>query len=175
MQRSLSLSRSSKIDQAHLLIALTTVKMSYITNPIITSALIDALAPVQEVDVIRAPPHYHRFWSATRARKFARKLTGDLKRRGTYDQNIRLIASKTHPGVDVRQFIQKVNPVLWCLTVGWSRWDMQKLIMRNDLQDLWHRCAYSSCDHCRYLADKYSGFWFFNYGPIPSNPVRTCA
>ena len=180
MQRLLCLSRSSKIDQAHLTTVITTVKMSYITNPIITSALIDALAPVQEVspaplvDVIRAPPHYHRFWSATRARKFARKLTGDLKRRGTYDQNIRLIASKTHPGVDVRQFIHKVNPVLWCLTVGWSRCDVQKLIMRNDFQALWHRCAYSSCDHCRYLADKHSGFWFFNYGPIPSNPLRTC-
>ena len=174
MQRSLSLSRSSKIDQAHLpTTVITIVEMSYITNPM--DALRPVVSPAPLVDVIRAPPHYHRFWSATRARKFARKLTGDLKRRGTYDQNIRLIASKTHPGVDVRQFIHKVNPVLWCLTVGWSRWDMQKLIMRNDLQDLWHRCAYSSCDHCRYLADKHSGFWFFNYGPIPSNPVRTCA
>lgn len=172
MQRSLSLSRSSKIDQAHLTTVITTVKMSYITNPM--DALTPVVSPAPLVDVIRAPPHYHRFWSATRARKFARKLTGDLKRRGTYDQNIRLIASKTHPGVDVRQFIDKVNPVLWCLTVGWSRCDVQKLIMRNDLQALWHRCAYSSCDHCRYLADKYSGFWFFNYGPIPSNPVRTC-
>jgi hypothetical protein len=140
--------------------------MSNITNPI------DALPQVQ--DIIRAPSHYHRFWSATRARKFARKLTGDPKRRGTYDQNIRLIASKTHPGVDVRQFMNKVNPVLWCLTVGWSRWDMQKLIMRDHLADLWRHCAYSSCDHCRDLADKHFTSHFYNYGPIPSNPVRTC-
>ena len=148
--------------------------MSNITNPIDALALVQEVIPAPLVDVIRAPSHYHRFWSATRARKFARKLTGDPKRRGTYDQNIRLIASKTHPGVDVRQFINKVNPVLWCLTVGWSRWDMQKLIMRNHLADLWHRCAYSSCDHCRDLADKHFTSHFYNYGPIPSNPVRTC-
>jgi hypothetical protein len=144
--------------------------MSNITNPIDALPQVQEVIPAPLVDVIRAPSHYHRFWSATRVRKFARKLTGDPKRRGTYDQNIRLIASKTHPGVDVRQFIHKVNPVLWCLTVGWSRWDTQKLIMRNHLADLWHRCAYSSCDHCRLLANKYSGY---AYSPVPLDP-RPC-
>ena len=159
--------------------------MSYVANPITSNVLLNALvpqapppmAPLQAppvADVIRAPPHYHCFWTATRARKFARVLLNDPKHRGTFDQNIRLIASKTHPGVDVRLFIQKVNPVLWCLKVGWSRFTVQKLIVRNDLQTLWQRCAYSSCDHCRDLANKYSGFYFFTYTPIPSNPAPTC-
>jgi hypothetical protein len=169
--------------------------MSYLANSISSNILINALleqapqqAPVPQAppplaplqtpqpvaDIIRAPPHYHCFWTATRARKFARVLLNDPKHRGTFDQNIRLIASKTHPGVDVRLFIQKVNPVLWCLKVGWSRFTVQKLIVRNDLQTLWQRCAYSSCDHCRDLANKYSGFYFFTYTPIPSNPAPTC-
>ena len=153
--------------------------MSYATNPIVTNVLISALAPQPvatepKPDVIRAPPHYHCFWSATRARKFARVLLSDNKHRGTYDQNIRLIASQTHPGVDVRQFIQKVNPVLWCLKVNWSKYLVQRLIQPRDLGGLWQRCAYSSCAHCRELAHKHSGFYWLSNEPSSSNSVKTC-
>ena len=119
--------------------------------------------------VIKPPPHAHRFWSATRARLFARKLTGDPKRRGTYDQNIRVIASKTHPDVDPRIFIEKVNPVLYCLTVGWSQEDAYKLLKWQWL-NLWRRCAYSRCEHCRLLANRFSGYHFVQ---IPCS-CRTC-
>ena len=160
----------------------TTVKMSYVANPITSNVLLNALLPQapqpqpqRVADVIRAPPHYHRFWSATRARKFARKLHGNPKHRGTYDHNIRLIARQTHPGVDVRLFIQKVNPVLWCVKMGWSKWQMEKLITPQDLHALWDRCAYSSCEHCRDLARKYSGMNFYWHIPTTPNPVKTCA
>lgn len=145
----------------------TTVKMSYATNPTVTNALVSAAASVAAAlqpkpDVIRPPPHCHRFWSATRARKFARVLLKDPKHRGTYDQNIRLIASKTHPDVDVRQFIEKVNPVLWFLKVGWSKNLLPRLISEpRDLYLLWQRCAYSSCAHCRELARYHSGYAYF--------------
>jgi hypothetical protein len=120
--------------------------------------------------VIKPPRHAHRFWSATRARLFARKLTGDPKRRSTYDQNIRLIAAKTHPDVDPRDFIQKVNPVLWCLAVGWSQADAYKLLKWQWL-NLWQRCAYSRCDHCRLLANRYSGYYFAaNFPPLKPCP-----
>ena len=174
-----------KIDVPGSLVSATTVKMSYVANPITSNVLLNALVPQAPVpqaplpqpqrvaDIIRAPPHYHCFWSATRARKFARKLHGNPKHRGTYDHNIRLIAKQTHPGVDVRLFIQKVNPVLWCVKMGWSKWQMEKLIVPQDLYYLWQRCACSSCEHCRDLATKYSGMYF--YYPKNPNPVKTCA
>jgi len=159
--------------------------MSYVANPITSNVLLDALLPQAPLpqaplpqrvaDVIRAPPHHNSFWSATRARKFARQLHGNPKHRGTYDHNIRLIARQTHPGVDVRLFMRKVNPVLWCLKMGWSRPRMQKLITHRDLYDLWLRCAYSSCEHCRELASKHSGMYFYFKYPTTPNPVQTCA
>ena len=153
--------------------------MSYATNPIVTNVLISAATSAACVtepkpDVIRPPPHCHRFWSATRARKFARLLLNDPKHRGTYDQNIRLVASKTHPGVDVRKFIEKVNPVLWCLKLGWSHNLVRCLIVRRDLDLLWQRCAYSSCAHCRDLANKHSGYLYYNSHLTPTAPVKTC-
>jgi len=174
-----------KIDVPGCLVSAITVKMSYVANPISSNMLLNALLPQAQqpqapmpqrvADVIRAPPHYHSFWSATRARKFARKLHGNPKHRGTYDHNIRLIARQTHPGVDVRLFIQKVNPVLWCVKMGWSKWQMEKLITPRDLHALWDRCAFSSCEHCRDLARKYSGMNFYWHIPATPNPVKTCA
>jgi hypothetical protein len=74
----------------------------------------------------------------------------------------------------VRLFIEKVNPVLWCLKMGWSKWQMEKLITPQDLHALWQRCAYSSCAHCRDLADKYSGYTYYYSHLTPSPPVKTC-
>lgn len=157
----------------------TTVKMSYATNPTVTNALVSAAASVAAAlepkpDVIRPPPHCHRFWSATRARKFARLLLNDPKHRGTYDQNIRLVASKTHPDVDVRQFIEKVNPVLWCLKLGWSHNLVRCLIVRRDLDLLWQRVAYSSCAHCRDLADKHFFGYNFYGNNTSADTTKTC-
>ena len=166
-----------KIDMVDGITAITTVKMSYVTNPIVTNALVTALAPIvtePKPDIIRAPPHYHRFWSATRARKFAQVLLKNPKHRGNYDQNIRLIAQQTHPTVDVRQFIQKVNPVLWCLKVNWSKYLVQRLIQPRDLGGLWQSCAYSSCAHCRELAHKHSGYMYFRMETTSANPTQTC-
>ena len=126
--------------------------------------------PSPPEEKIRAPVHYHLYWPATRTRLFARILTGDPKRRKTYDENIRLLndayanvtGNKVHPHL----FIQKVNPVLFALAVGISNQEVCTIIRPQHRMRLWQQCAYSSCAHCRQLAYKHSGCYF---GPVDTS------
>jgi len=108
---------------------------------------------------IRSPLHCHIFWSATRARHFARILTGDPKRRGTYDENIRLLnaaySKKVGTEAHVRLFIQKVNPILFARAMGWDMRLVFKLIGRHPWNTLYNMIVNSKCEHCRAAAPPY--------------------
>jgi hypothetical protein len=101
---------------------------------------------------IRPPLHCHLFWSATRTRHFARRITGDLKRRSTYDENIRILTATynklTNQNVSPRQFMQSVNPLLFGHMIGLSLYEMKKLI-GSDWHTLYRMIANSKCEHCR--------------------------
>lgn len=105
-------------------------------------------------DLIKPPAHYHIFWSATRARTFARIVTLDPKRRSTYDQNIRLLAAEynmlTGTEANPRQFIQKVNPLLFAHLLGWPPHFTQRTLGR-EWNTLYTMVIYSKCEHCRKL------------------------
>ena len=100
---------------------------------------------------IRPPKHYHIYWPALRARAFARVLTGNPMWRGTYDQNIRLIAERHLPGCNPREFIQKVNPFLFAKQIGLSDSESRR-ILHHSYNYLFAHAAYSRCEHCRALA-----------------------
>jgi hypothetical protein len=108
---------------------------------------------------IRPPPHSHVFWNATRARNFARAVSGNPARRGTYDENIRLLdivyaAALGRPDdIDPQTFIKKVNPLAFAYTVGLSRTQTKKLLA-GAYYILWQRIAASKCACCRELAQK---------------------
>ena len=105
---------------------------------------------------ILPPRHCHIYWSATRARHFARVLLNDPKRRGTYDQNIRLLNSvygeilgrPANTDKDVRLFIQRVNPLALALA---CRLEKRLIIslLRGDFQKLLNRFTHSKCSCCR--------------------------
>uniref|UniRef100_A0A6C0BAX2 Uncharacterized protein n=1 Tax=viral metagenome TaxID=1070528 RepID=A0A6C0BAX2_9ZZZZ len=103
---------------------------------------------------IRSPLHCHLFWSATRTRHFARILTGDPKRRSTYDKNIRLLTATynklTKQNVSPRQFMQSINPLLFGHMIGLSLYDMRRLI-GSPWHTLYRMIANSKCEHCRQL------------------------
>ena len=103
------------------------------------------------VKPIRPPKHYHIYWPALRARAFARILTGIPMWRGTYDQNIRMIAERHLAGCNPREFIQTVNPFLFAKQIGLSELDARRLLGRS-YHELWTQAAYSRCEHCRALA-----------------------
>jgi argininosuccinate synthase len=107
-------------------------------------------------DIIKPPPHYHIFWSATRARQFARILSGDPKRRSTYDQNIRLLNAAysriMETEADPRAFIKKVNPVLFAHALGMSPHFTQRVIGFRSYNTLYTMVKQSKCEHCRKLA-----------------------
>jgi hypothetical protein len=122
--------------------------------------LIRISTPVPVVERILPPRHYHINWPATRARHFARIVSGNPKRRGTYDQNIRLLnASYTAligkpdqtSTADVRLFIQKVNPLAFAHIVGISPLQTKKMLGPAFLE-LLHRITHSKCECCRSLA-----------------------
>ena len=122
--------------------------------------LIRISTPVPVVERILPPRHYHINWPATRARHFARIVSGNPKRRGTYDQNIRLLnASYTAligkpdqtSTADVRLFIQKVNPLAFAHIVGISPIQTKKMLGPAFLE-LLHRITHSKCECCRSLA-----------------------
>ena len=105
---------------------------------------------------ILPPRHCHIFWSATRARHFARVILNDPKRRSTYDQNIRLLngvygeimGRPANTDEDVRLFITRVNPLALALA---CRMDKRLIIslLRSDFQKLLHRFQHSKCSCCR--------------------------
>ena len=106
--------------------------------------------------VILPPPHTHIFWSATRTRRFARLVTGNPKRRGTYDQNIRILNAAYNLGTgtmneDPRLFMQKVNPIPFARLIG-----LEPIQIKRFLVDSWRllndRLIRSKCEHCRKLA-----------------------
>lgn len=109
------------------------------------------IAPAPEK--IRPPPHCHLFWSATRTRHFARILSGNPKRRGTYDENIRLLnaAYSKKIGVDshVRLFMHSVNPILFAHAMGWDPRFAHKLIGYHSWSTLYKMVIWSKCEHCR--------------------------
>jgi len=109
------------------------------------------------VERILPPRHYHINWPATRARHLARIVSGNPKRRGTYDQNIRLL-NKTYTALigkpnqmstaDVRLFIQKVNPLAFAHIVGISPLQTKKML-GPAFVELLHRITHSKCECCR--------------------------
>ena len=107
--------------------------------------------PTPVMKPIRPPAHYHIYWPALRARAFARILTGNPMWRGTYDQNIRLIAERHLAGCNPREFIQKVNPFLFAKQIGLSDSDSRR-ILHHSYEYLLIQAAYSRCEHCRTLA-----------------------
>ena len=112
------------------------------------------------VERILPPRHYHINWPATRARHFARLVSGNPKRRGTYNQNIRFL-NMTYTALigkpdqmstaDVRLFIQKVNPLAFAHIVGISPLQTKKMLGPAFLE-LLHRITHSKCECCRSLA-----------------------
>lgn len=102
---------------------------------------------------IRSPLHCHIFWSATRTRHFARILSGNPKRRGTYDENIRLLndaySKKMGKEADVRLFMQRVNPILFASAMGWNPRVARKLIGYHSWSTLFKMVMLSKCEHCR--------------------------
>jgi hypothetical protein len=113
------------------------------------------VSSVPTTERILPPRPYHINWPASRARHFAQIVSGNPKRRGTYDQNIRilndaysrLVGSEAHP----RAFIQKVNPLIFARLLGWSD-ELIKVTLRGSAHELWIRASYSKCEHCRTLA-----------------------
>ena len=111
------------------------------------------------VERILPPRHYHINWPATRARHFARIVSGNPKRRGTYNQNIRFL-NMTYTALigkpnqmstaDVRLFIQKVNPLAFAHIVGISPLQTKKMLGPSFLE-LLHRITHSKCECCRSL------------------------
>ena len=109
------------------------------------------------VERILPPRHYHINWPATRARHFARIVSGNPKRRGTYNQNIRFL-NMTYTALigkpnqmstaDVRLFIQKVNPLAFAHIVGISPLQTKKMLGPSFLE-LLHRITHSKCECCR--------------------------
>jgi hypothetical protein len=107
--------------------------------------------------IIQPPPHCHIFWSATRARRFARLAACNPKRRGTYDQNIRLLSmvydrlTGTTEDGDPRLFMQKVNPIPFARMLG-----LEPPQIKRFLAGYWgqlnQRLLHSRCAHCRRLA-----------------------
>jgi len=122
--------------------------------------LIRISTPVPVMERILPPRHYHINWPATRARHFARIVSGNPKRRGTYDQNIRLL-NATYTALigkpdqmstaDVRLFIQKVNPLAFAHVAGISPLQTKKML-RSVFLELLHRITHSKCECCRSLA-----------------------
>jgi len=122
--------------------------------------LIRISTPVPVMERILPPRHYHINWPATRARHFARIVSGNPKRRGTYDQNIRLL-NATYTALigkpdqmstaDVRLFIQKVNPLAFAHIVGISPLQTKKMLGPVYL-DLLYRITHSKCECCRSIA-----------------------
>ena len=112
------------------------------------------------VERILPPRHYHINWPATRARHFARLVSGNPKRRGTYNQNIRFL-NMTYTALigkpdqmstaDVRLFIQKVNPLAFAHIVGISPLQTKKML-GPAFVELLHRITHSKCECCRSLA-----------------------
>jgi hypothetical protein len=119
-----------------------------------------ALPSPPAVERILPPRHYHINWPATRARHFARIVSGNPKRRGTYNQNIRLL-NATYTALigkpdqmstaDVRLFIQKVNPLAFAHIVGISPLQTKKMLGPAYLE-LLYRITHSKCECCRSLA-----------------------
>ena len=107
---------------------------------------------------IRSPRHSHVFWNATRAQNFARVLTGDPKRRATYDANIRLLNTVYAKAVggeesDPRLFMNKVNPLCFAWLVLFPPQTTRRLLADSH-QMLWMQMVRSKCAHCRNLADQ---------------------
>jgi hypothetical protein len=107
---------------------------------------------------IRPPRHCHIFWNATRAQNFARILTGNPKRRATYDTNIRLLNTVYEEAVggedsDPRHFINKVNPLCFAWVALFPHQTTRRLLADSH-QMLWLRMVRSKCAHCRDLADQ---------------------
>ena len=109
---------------------------------------------------ILPPRHYHINWPATRARHFARIVSGNPKRRGTYDQNIRLLNGvytaligkrDQKSTADVRLFIQKVNPLAFAHVIRMSPLQAKRLL-GPVFPELLHRIVHSKCECCRALA-----------------------
>jgi hypothetical protein len=119
-----------------------------------------ALPSPPVVERILPPRHYHINWPATRARHFARIVSGNPKRRGTYNQNIRLL-NATYTALigkpdqtstaDVRLFIQKVNPLAFAHIVGISPLQTKKMLGPAFLE-LLYRITHSKCECCRSIA-----------------------
>lgn len=103
---------------------------------------------------IRAPTPDHLFWSATRVRHFAQRITGNQKRRGTYDENIRLLnavySKLTGQKGTPQLFMQKVNPLLFGQMFGWHFHDTKKLI-GSQWVVLYKMIVNSKCEHCRQM------------------------
>lgn len=109
------------------------------------------------VERILPPRHYHINWPATRARHFARLVSGNPKRRGTYNQNIRFL-NMTYTALigkpdqmstaDVRLFIQKVNPLAFAHIVGISPLQTKKML-GPAFVELLYRITHSKCECCR--------------------------
>jgi hypothetical protein len=106
-----------------------------------------------EPEKIRPPLHCHIFWSATRTRHFARILSVNPKRRGTYDENIRLLnaaySKKMGKEAHVRLFMQRVNPILFARAMGWDPRVARKLIGYHSWNTLYKMVMRSKCEHCR--------------------------
>lgn len=122
--------------------------------------LIRVSTPVPVVKRILPPRHYHINWPATRARHFARIVSGNPKTRGTYDQNIRLLNAlymqmiglpQATEEADVRLFIQKCNPLAFAHTVGIHPL-LTKKLLGHSFPELLHRITHSKCECCRALA-----------------------
>jgi hypothetical protein len=119
-----------------------------------------ALPSPPVVERILPPRHYHINWPATRARHFARLVSGNPKRRGTYNQNIRFL-NMTYTALigkpnqmstaDVRLFIQKVNPLAFAHIVGISPLQTKKMLGPAYLE-LLYRITHSKCECCRSIA-----------------------
>jgi hypothetical protein len=106
--------------------------------------------------IIRPPAPYHIFWPAIRVRRFARLVTGDPKRRGTYNDNIRLLNTiynlfMRSDNSDPRLFMQKVNPIPFARLIGLQPPDIKRFLA-GSWSSLNHRLIYSKCEHCRKLA-----------------------
>ena len=113
------------------------------------------VAPAPEK--IRPPLHCHIFWSATRTRHFAQILSGNPKRRGTYDENIRLLnaaySKKVGENNNVRLFMQRVNPILFASAMGWNPRVARKLIGYHSWSTLFKMVMLSKCEHCRSIGN----------------------
>ena len=107
--------------------------------------------------IIRAPSPVQIYWSATRARNFARIVSGNPKRRSTYDENIRLLDAVYSKLVGEEGnpllFMKKVNPLAFAWMNQIPTEKTQKILVDSHHM-LWLRLVNSKCFHCRKMAKK---------------------